>query len=79
MSTRIVLIDYVAPTKTKDGDLCTGCPRRTGASCFHFGDLQLKSDTKRTYLRHPKCVRAEERTRHASSSALLLRPDFEDD
>lgn len=79
MSTRIVIIDYVSPLFSKDGDQCTGCPRLTGSECVHFGDLQLKPDTKRTFMRHPKCLRAEERTRHASISALLLKSDFEDD
>lgn len=79
MSTRIILIDHVVPTHTKDGDQCTSCPRRTGASCFHFGDLKVKEGTKRTFLRHAKCARAEERTRHAASSALLLGGDFEED
>jgi len=77
MTTRIVLIDYIIPTYNEKGDECGKCPRLTGKSCFHFGDLALRPNTKRVYLRHPKCIRAEERTTHAAGSALMMRGDFE--
>ncbi len=83
MSTRIVIVDYVVPVGHEDGDQCTGCPRhdRKAGTCKHFGNLALKPGTKMTYLRHLNCVRAEERTRHASHSKIMMLSDFlpEDD
>jgi hypothetical protein len=77
VSTRLVIIDYVVPTyDAKGGDICTSCPRRKVDTCQHFGKLALKPKTKRTYLRHPKCIRAEERTRHSSISSLMQKSDF---
>lgn len=78
MSTRIVLVDYVIPVHTDQGDICTGCPRldRVSGECGHFGSLARKQGTKSTYLRHANCIRAEERTRHASNSQLMLMSDF---
>lgn len=78
MSTRIVIIDYVVPARHEDGDMCTGCPRlaRKAGSCQHFGQLKLKPKTKSTWLRHPNCIRAEERTQHASHSRVMLASDF---
>ncbi len=78
MSNRIVMVDYVVPLRHADGDQCTGCPRlnRLIGYCHHFGALGLKNGTKSTYYRHPNCIRAEERTNHASTSALMFRSDF---
>ena len=81
MSTRIILIDYIVPLRHEDGDMCTGCPRlnRKQGECEHFGELALKPRTQSTWLRHEKCIRAEERTTHAACSALMMRGDFGDD
>lgn len=78
MSTRIVLVDYVVPMQTKDGDICTGCPRldRPNGECRHFGTLVLKPRTNSTYRRHANCIRAEERTKHSSISQIMYRNDF---
>ncbi len=78
MSTRIVMVDYVVPLRHADGDQCTGCPRhdRKAGACRHFGMLDLKPKTRATFLRHPNCIRAEERTGHASTSAIMHRSDF---
>ncbi len=78
MSTRIVLVDYVMYCSTRSGDICTGCPRheRKLGACQHFGQLALKPRAKSTYMRHPNCIRAEERTKHASHSQIMLRNDF---
>lgn len=78
MSTRIVMVDYVVPARSESGDMCTGCPRhvRKEGACKHFGALELKPGTKSTYLRHLNCIRAEERTTHASHSRVMLKNDF---
>lgn len=78
MSTRIVMVDYVNFVGHEDGDQCTGCKRhdRKAGTCKHFGDLALKPKTKATYLRHANCIRAEERTRHASHSTIMMHNDF---
>ncbi len=79
MSHRIVIIDYVNYVSTPKGDICTGCKRhdrKTGV-CQHFGELKLKYGSKCTYMRHPNCIRAEERTGHASNSQIMLRSDFD--
>ncbi len=80
MSSRIVIVDYVVPLRHEDGDQCTGCPRhdRKLGSCRHFGALGLKPGTKATYYRHLNCIRAEERTRHASISELMTKGDFDE-
>lgn len=79
MSTRIVLIDYVQPLYSEDGDRCTGCPRLVGdGRCQHFGALAKKPRARKTYLRHPRCITAEERTRHAAGSAIMIGGDFSD-
>jgi len=83
MTTRIVMIDYVLPTYNVKGDECGRCSRLSrgpGAVlgfCQHFGLLALRPKTKRIYLRHANCIRAEERTRHASISELMTKGDFE--
>lgn len=78
MSTRIVIIDYICPARSESGDMCTGCPRhvRKEGACTHFGKLSLKEGTKSTYLRHLNCIRAEERTQHASHSRVMMKSDF---
>lgn len=81
MSTRIVMVDYIGPRHADFGATCIGCPRlkETAARvavCQHFGQLALQPDTSRTYLRHASCIRAEERTRHASYSELMKQGDF---
>lgn len=76
MTTRIVLIDYVLPIYNAKGDECGHCPRKQGERCQHFGALALRPKTKRIYLRHANCIRAEERTGHASISALMMKGDF---
>lgn len=78
MSTRIVMVDYINFAGHEDGDQCTGCKRhdRKQCTCKHFGKLARKPDTKATYMRHPNCIRAEERTRHASHSQIMMRDDF---
>lgn len=80
MSTRIVLIDYVAPQHdSAKGDCCTGCPRhdRKKGTCEHFGPLAARLLRKQTWHRHPHCIRAEERTGHSSISQLMLKGDFD--
>ena len=84
MTTRIVLIDYVLPTYNTKGDECGRCPRLAHGPrsvpgfCQHFGMLALRPKTKRIYLRHAKCIRAEERAGHASHSALMMKGDFDE-
>jgi hypothetical protein len=82
MTTRIVMIDYVIPTYNTKGDECGRCPRLMPkaqlVSCRHFGPLALRPGTKRIYLRHANCIRAEERAGHASISALMQKGDFDD-
>ena len=84
MTTRIMLIDYVMPIYNAKGDECGRCPRLSrgpGAVlgfCQHFGALALRPKTKRIYLRHAKCIRAEERTGHSSISQLMMKGDFDE-
>lgn len=83
MSTRIVIVTYVNPGYGGDSkpDTCTGCvmhERKQGA-CRIFGKLQLAENTKSTYVRHEFCARAEERSTHSSSSALMLKDDLRHD
>lgn len=82
MSTRILIVDYVVPgyVDRSTNDQCVSCPRhdRKKGTCQHFGKLALKPNTKSTYLRAAACVRAEERTRHAGHSNLMLKGDFDD-
>jgi hypothetical protein len=81
MSTRIVMIDYVQPTYNDKGDECGSCPRLMPkaqlVSCRHFGPLALRPGTKRIYLRHANCIRAEARTGHASYSEIMTKGDFD--
>jgi len=78
MSVRLVIIDYVNYVSTPKGDICTGCVRhdRKLGACQHFGQLAPRPNRKSTYQRHPNCIRAEERTEHASHSLLMLKSDF---
>lgn len=70
---RILLVDYIAPADAKE---CGLCDRRVRGECLHFGVLARSKPPRSVYLRHEKCVRAEERTRHAAISQLLHEGDF---
>jgi len=79
MTTRIVMIDHVIPVYNDKGDECSSsCPRKQGDRCQHFGSLALRPKTKTIRLRHANCIRAEERTRHASISNIMNEGDFGD-
>lgn len=79
MSVRIVMIDYINPTRSDPHDICTGCRRhdRKSGTCAHFGSLSVKPGTKSTHLRHHNCIRAEERCSHASHSLPMMMGDFD--